>query len=168
MSTLFRLNFNTFLTERRQCENRRRQMVADRLGQIGDISEQINSLRRRIRDHGEAAGVDRREGIIDIRQAGRRKNWLGYLHKGVLECLACLQYHRTRLAQERARLDRNADRKCVVKIVKARQWTGHNRYQPTRRTNTTDETAVVRYVFERTSACAGVNEAVKGHRTDRK
>ncbi|UCD28306.1 MAG: hypothetical protein JSV03_14665 [Planctomycetota bacterium] len=152
MAELFTFRFETMLKIRKQREDQQKQIVSDRLRQIGQINEQITSLQRQIEQELETMRADQHPGTIDIQQAIRHRYWLCRLNKGVLESEARLRYHEAYLAQERAQLVEAAKQRRMLERLKESQFTKYQRQQVKRLTEKSDDMATVRYVLDRASA----------------
>ena len=156
MAKRFKFRLDTVLKIRKQREDQRKRVVADRLRQIARVREQMASIDRQIRDEMAAIRSAQEPGTIDIQQAMRHRHWLGHLHKTALEAEARLRFLEARLAQERAALAEAMKERRILEKLKDQQWQRYRKEGEKREIVESDEMATVRYVFSRPEQVAPV------------
>jgi len=155
MAKRFTFRFDTMLKIRKQREDQRKRVVADRLREIGRIQDRMASLHAQIENEVQAIRTGQEPGTIDLQQAMRHRYWLGHLHKNSLEIEARLRYHEAQLAQERAALAEAAKQRRILEKLKERQWNRYLQEEDKRETMEADEMSTIRYVFDRNVTMAG-------------
>jgi len=149
MAKRFKFRLDTVLKIRKQREDQRKRVVADRLRQISQVREQMAAIDRQIGDEMRAIRRAQSPGTIDIQQAMRHRHWLGHLHKTALEAGARLRFLEARLAQERAVLAEAVKQRRILAKLKEQQWERYRQEADKRELAASDEMATVRYVFSR-------------------
>jgi flagellar FliJ protein len=149
MAKVFRFRFETMLKIRRQREDERKRVVADRLHQIAQVRKQMHSVDRQIAEEIDAIRNCQIEGTIDLQQTVRHRNWLTQLRRAALDAQSRLQFHETRLAQDRAALAEATKQRRILEKLKERQWSRHETGVRKAETREADDAATVRYVFAR-------------------
>jgi flagellar FliJ protein len=147
MAKRFKFRFETLLKIRRQREDEHKRIVGERLRQIGQVQDQLESLGRQIEQETEAVRASQAGGTIDIRMLVRHRHWLGHLHKSVLEGQARLGYLEAELAQERAALTEAMKQRRILEELKANRLAKHSADRERQEARERDEMATVRFTF---------------------
>ncbi|HOW73133.1 MAG TPA: flagellar FliJ family protein [Phycisphaerae bacterium] len=148
MAKRFKFRFETMLRIRRQREDERKRIVAGRLREIRNLQNHMASLEKQIHDELRAIRIGRQPGTIDMQQIIRHRQWLGGLHKGVLEGQAKARFLEAELARERADLAEAAKQRRILEKLKERQWEQHRGEQDRVEALAADDLTTVRYVFD--------------------
>jgi len=148
MARRFVFRFETMLRLRRQREDERKRVVAERLRQIARVEDRLASLHRQLRQEAEAIRAAQQPGRMDMQMAVRHRGWIGHLHRAVLEAQGQLRGLEARLAQERAALAEAARLRRVLEKLKERRREQFMQEQERIETRAADDLNTVRYVFE--------------------
>ncbi|MBP7933858.1 MAG: flagellar FliJ family protein [Phycisphaerae bacterium] len=148
MAKRFTFRFETMLRIRRQREDERKRIVASRLREIRNLQKYMASLEQQIHDELRAIRIGRQPGTIDMQQIIRHRQWLGCLHKSVLEGQAKARFLEAELARERADLADAAKQRRILEKLKERQWEQHRSEQDRVEALAADDLTTVRFVFD--------------------
>lgn len=149
MAKQFVFRFETMLKIRRQREDHHKRVVGQRLRQVGEARQHLESLQHQIQAEVDAMRRVQQPGTIDMQQAVRHRHWLGHLHKGALEMQARIQFLETRLAQERATLAEAAKQRKILEKLRERQADRHRQAVDRREMLELDEMATIRFVYDK-------------------
>ena len=149
MAKRFKFRLETLLKIRRQREEQHQRIVADRLSQIQQVTQQMSALDRQIREETSALRTAQEPGIIDLQQTIRHRHWLGHLHKNALESQARLRFLEARLAQERNLLAEAVKQRRILEKLREHQQEKHTSGEERQTIKMFDEMANVRYIFNK-------------------
>lgn len=148
MAKRFTFRFETMLRIRLQREDEQKRIVADRLREITEVQNHMISLDKQIRDELQSIRVGRQPGTIEMQQVIRHRQWLGCLHKGVLEAQAKMRFLEAELARERVDLAEAAKQRRILEKLKERQRDQYRNEQDRLESLAADDLTTVRFVFD--------------------
>jgi flagellar protein FliJ len=144
----FRFRFETMLKIRRQREDQHKRVVAERLGEIRQVQQELERVERLTNEGLDTIRAVQQFGRIDMQQAMAQRGWVTHLHKTALNAEAQLRGLEARLAQERAALAEAAKQRRIIEKLKERQLSRHRIEEQRIETLMTDDLTTTRYVFE--------------------
>jgi flagellar protein FliJ len=148
MAKRFTFRFETMLRIRLQREDEQKRIVADRLREITELQNHMIALDKQIRDELQSIRVGRQPGTIEMQQVIRHRQWLGCLHKGVLEGQAKMRFLEAELARERVDLAEAAKQRRILEKLKERQRDLYRNEQDRLESLAADDLTTVRFVFD--------------------
>jgi flagellar FliJ protein len=133
---------------RRQREDQHKRIVAERLGQIAEVRNEIRRLEELSSQGLDAIRAVQQAGRLDLQQALTQRGWVAHLHKASLDAQSRLGTLEARLAQERAALAEAAKQRRILEKLKERQWSRHRIEEQRQEVRASDDLTGVRYVFD--------------------
>lgn len=149
MAKRFTFRFDTMLKVRKQREDERKRVVANRLRQISRQRDQISDIERQIRANTGAIRDLQAPGTIDLQQAVKCRHWISHLHKTALEGESRLRFLESKLAQERSLLAETVKHRRILDKLKQSQGERHRKEEDRREVLEADDLSTTRYVFNR-------------------
>lgn len=147
MAATFVFRFETLLALRKQREDEKKRVVADRLRQIAEVHLRQDNLRNAAELQSDALRAALRGDLVDVDQLRWGRHWLTHLRRGVLESEAELTTHRAMLAQERSFLVEARKESEALARLKERRRQAHLSEAARRERIETDDLNAARYAF---------------------
>jgi flagellar FliJ protein len=152
MAKQFRFRFETMLRIRRQREDEHKRIVADRIRQLGEARDELETLYSQISEETSAIRIEHAPGTFDPRSAITHRNWLMRLHKNVLETQNHIRFLESQLAQDRVALAEAARHRQVLEKLKEHQLERFKEEQARLEQREADDESTIRYTFEHSEA----------------
>lgn len=149
MARKFVFRYDTLLRIRKQREDEQKRVVAERLREIAQVRERLNTLHHQIDEETRAIRTGQEVGTIDIQQVMRHRHWLGHLHRGLLDAVGRERFLEARLSQERSELTERMKQRRILEKLKERRLLHYQAEVDRRETRENDEMATIRFVHDR-------------------
>ncbi len=147
MAKRFQFRFETMLKIRRQREDEQKRVVAERLGQIATVEQELAQLDGLTNRGMDSIRTVQQAGRIDLQQAMAQRGWVAHLHKAALDAQSRLRGLEARLAQERSLLAEAAKQRRILEMLRERQLERHRMEQQRVETQMADDLTTTRHVF---------------------
>lgn len=144
MARRFKFRLETVLKLRQRLEDEKKRVVADRLREIVQATNDRHGIQQQIEHQIDAMRGRIQQGKIDTRYIARDRHWLSRLNLQVLETQAAIRTLQAKLSMEQAELSEASKQRKILDKLRERQMFSYRQTVEKLEQKESDELAVLR------------------------